>query len=101
MWEKDLVAVYRSRIPPWYNGQCPLVEPDRLVIATGGDAVMVALDKATGKEILAHPQYPERDHVACVGHAGGARRHQAVPLRHARYRDGRVRQRWQAAMKFS
>ncbi|MBI5281987.1 MAG: PQQ-like beta-propeller repeat protein [Candidatus Solibacter usitatus] len=51
MWQKDLVAVYKTRIPPWYNGQNPLIEADRVVVATGGDAVLVALDKATGKEL--------------------------------------------------
>jgi len=55
LWNKDLVTVYKTPIPPWYNGQCPLIEPDRLVIATGGDAIMVALDKATGKELWRTP----------------------------------------------
>ena len=55
IWRKDMVVDYHSRIPPWYNGQCPLMERDRVVIATGGDAIMVALDKATGKEIWRTP----------------------------------------------
>jgi outer membrane protein assembly factor BamB len=55
VWQKDLVTVYKTKIPPWYNGQCPLLEGDRIVIATGGDAVMVALDKATGKELWRTP----------------------------------------------
>ncbi len=55
LWRKDLVADYKSQIPPWYNGQNPLLEDDRIVIATGGDAVMVALDKATGDEIWRTP----------------------------------------------
>jgi outer membrane protein assembly factor BamB len=55
LWNKDLVTVYKTPIPPWYNGQCPLIEPDRLIVATGGDAIMVALDKATGKEIWRTP----------------------------------------------
>lgn len=55
VWRKDLVADYKSQIPPWYNGQNPLLEADRVVIATGGDAVMVALEKATGKEIWRTP----------------------------------------------
>ncbi len=55
LWQKDLVAVYKSRIPPWYNGQNPLIEPDRIVIATGGNAILVALDKATGKELWRTP----------------------------------------------
>ena len=49
--------------PSWYNGQNPLQEADRLIVATGGAAIMVALDKATGKELwrtpnLANPGSP-------------------------------------------
>lgn len=55
LWYKDLVTVYKTKIPPWYNGQNPLLEPDRIIIATGGDAIMVALDKATGKELWRTP----------------------------------------------
>jgi outer membrane protein assembly factor BamB len=55
LWYKDLVTEYKTRIPPWYNGQNPLIESDRVVIATGGDAVMVAFEKATGKEIWRTP----------------------------------------------
>ena len=47
VWRKDLVQEYGSQIPPWYNGQCPLLEKDRVVIApVGKKALMVALDKA-------------------------------------------------------
>jgi len=55
LWRKNLVSEYKTAIPPWYNGQCPLNEPDRVVIATGGAAILVALDKATGKEIWRTP----------------------------------------------
>jgi outer membrane protein assembly factor BamB len=55
LWSKNLVAEYKAMIPPWYNGQNPLLEPDRIVIATGGAAILVALDKATGKEIWRTP----------------------------------------------
>jgi outer membrane protein assembly factor BamB len=55
IWSRNLVADYKTIIPPWYNGQNPLLEPDRIVIATGGAAIMVALDKATGKEIWRTP----------------------------------------------
>ncbi|NWF84740.1 MAG: PQQ-binding-like beta-propeller repeat protein [Bryobacteraceae bacterium] len=55
LWNKDLVTAYKTPIPPWYNGQCPLIEPDRLIVATGGDAIMAALDKATGKELWRTP----------------------------------------------
>jgi outer membrane protein assembly factor BamB len=55
IWRKNLVSDYKARIPPWYNGQCPLMEEDRIIIATGGSAIMVALDKASGKEIWRTP----------------------------------------------
>jgi outer membrane protein assembly factor BamB len=56
LWSKNLVQDYGSKIPPWYNGQCPLLEKDRVVIApVGTKALVVALDKATGKEIWTTP----------------------------------------------
>lgn len=55
LWFRNLVADYKTTIPPWYNGQNPLLEADRIVIATGGAAIVVALDKATGKEIWRTP----------------------------------------------
>jgi len=55
IWRKSLVTEYKATIPSWYNGQCPLQEADRLIIATGGAAIMVALDKATGKELWRTP----------------------------------------------
>ncbi|MBU0638996.1 MAG: PQQ-like beta-propeller repeat protein [Planctomycetes bacterium] len=59
LWRKDLVKEYHSRIPPWYNGQCPLIEPDRIIIAPGGDALVAALQKTTGAEIWRTPN-PEK-----------------------------------------
>ena len=58
LWRKELVKEYKAKIPPWYNGQCPLMEEDRVIIATGGEALLMALEKATGKEIW-RSQNPE------------------------------------------
>jgi len=55
LWRRNLVKEYKAKIPPWYNGQCPLIEPDRVIIAPGGEALLIALDKATGKEIWRTP----------------------------------------------
>ncbi len=55
IWRKSLVTEYKTMIPSWYNGQCPLQEADRLIIAPGGAAIMAALDKATGKELWRTP----------------------------------------------
>lgn len=51
IWKKFLPAEYDSQIPAWYNGQCPLIVGDRLVIATGGRVLMTALEKGTGDAI--------------------------------------------------
>lgn len=55
VWRVNLVEVYGTKIPPWYNGQCPLLDGDRLIIAPGGAALVVALDKDTGEEIWRTP----------------------------------------------
>lgn len=55
IWAKNLVAEYKTVIPPWYNGQCPLIEADRVLIAPGGTALVAALDKASGKPIWETP----------------------------------------------
>ena len=56
LWRKDLVQEYGTQIPPWYNGQNPLIEKDRVVIApVGKSALVVALDKAAGKELWRTP----------------------------------------------
>jgi outer membrane protein assembly factor BamB len=68
VWRRSLVTDFKAAIPSWYNGQCPLMEPDRLIIATGGDAILVALDKATGKELwkTPNPQKYQMSHVSVM-----------------------------------
>jgi outer membrane protein assembly factor BamB len=56
IWRKNLVQEYGTKIPPWYNGQCPLIEDDKVVIAPAGEsALVIAFDKATGKEVWRTP----------------------------------------------
>ena len=56
LWRKNLIEEYGTQIPPWYVGQCPLIEDDRVLIAPGGkDVLAVAFDKATGEEIWRAP----------------------------------------------
>lgn len=51
IWKKSLPAEYGTQIPPWYNGQCPLLDGDCVVIATGGRAVIAAFKKESGEKI--------------------------------------------------
>lgn len=50
-WQMNLVREFNTEVPPWYAGQCPLVDSNRVILATGGDALLVAVDLATGKVI--------------------------------------------------
>jgi outer membrane protein assembly factor BamB len=55
VWQHDLVAEYGVTVPEWYAGQCPLVDGDRVVIGTGGQALLMAFDIATGKVVWKTP----------------------------------------------
>ena len=60
VWQKNLVQEFHATIPGWYAGQNPLLDGDRVVLATGGDALAVAFDQATGKEVWRAPN-PGKD----------------------------------------
>jgi outer membrane protein assembly factor BamB len=60
VWQKNLVQEYKATIPGWYAGQNPLLDGNRVVIATGGDALAVAFDQDTGKEVWRSPN-PAKD----------------------------------------
>lgn len=49
LWSKDLVSEFGTVVPPWYAGQCPLIEEDKAILAPGGDALLAAVDCATGQ----------------------------------------------------
>lgn len=55
IWRKSLVSEYQAMIPPWYNGQCPLMDGDRIIVGTGGDAILVALKVDSGEEVWRTP----------------------------------------------
>jgi outer membrane protein assembly factor BamB len=56
-WLIDLVLDYGTKVPEWYAGQCPLVDPktDRLVLAPSGKALLIAVDYKTGKVLWQCP----------------------------------------------
>jgi outer membrane protein assembly factor BamB len=55
LWHQDLVRQFNAEVPPWYAGQCPLIEGERAILATGGDALLVAIECATGKVLWQSP----------------------------------------------
>lgn len=55
-WSVSLVREFGATVPEWYAGQCPLVEGDKVILAPGGkDALVIALDLATGKPLWQTP----------------------------------------------
>jgi outer membrane protein assembly factor BamB len=55
-WLIDLVAEYGTKVPPWYAGQCPLIEGDRVIVAPSGTkALIMALDLETGEVLWETP----------------------------------------------
>ena len=59
LWMKDLVHEFQTKIPQWYAGQCPFIENDRVIIAPGGTALMIAIDCPTGDIIWQSPNPDE------------------------------------------
>lgn len=55
LWGLDIAREYESEVPLWYTGQCPLVDDGKAIIATGGNALMVAVDMKTGEKIWETP----------------------------------------------
>jgi outer membrane protein assembly factor BamB len=67
-WQMNLVSEFGTEIPPWYAGQCPFVDGDRLILGTGGEALMVAVELATGKVLWksANPRNWQMTHSSVV-----------------------------------
>jgi outer membrane protein assembly factor BamB len=56
LWGLDLVRQYGATIPPWYAGQCPLVDHGAVILAPGGkDALLLALDGESGQVLWRAP----------------------------------------------
>lgn len=51
----DVAKEYESEVPLWYTGQCPMIDDGVAIIATGGKALMIAIDCATGKKLWETP----------------------------------------------
>ena len=55
LWGLDIAREYDSEIPLWYTGQCPLIDQGVAIIATGGRALMIGVDCATGEVLWEAP----------------------------------------------
>ena len=64
LWSRDMVKDYGTVVPQWYAGQCPLIDGGRraagggeiaVFAPSGTEALLVAMDCATGDEIWRTP----------------------------------------------
>ncbi len=55
LWGIDVAKEYESEVPLWYTGQCPLIDDGNAIIATGGNALMIAVDCETGEKLWETP----------------------------------------------
>jgi outer membrane protein assembly factor BamB len=75
VWRKDLAREYGATVPPWYAGQCPLLDAGAAVLAPGGNPLLLAVDLASGETRWQTPN-PEawamtHSSVAVLEHAAG------------------------------
>lgn len=54
-WGLNVEKDYEAEIPLWYTGQCPLIHKGMAIIATGGSALLVALDMESGEVLWETP----------------------------------------------
>lgn len=54
-WGLDLVRDYGATVPPWYAGQCPLLDGDAVVLGVGGRCLAMKVDLATGQILWETP----------------------------------------------
>lgn len=55
LWSINLVKAYGTEIPFWYTGQCPFIDNNKVIIAPGNKALLVAVDCITGKVVWETP----------------------------------------------
>jgi outer membrane protein assembly factor BamB len=76
-WGMDLVRQFGTTVPPWYAGQCPLVDGNNVILAPAGrTTLLVAVDGDTGKVVwqTPNPHQWKMTHASVVPmEFGGAR----------------------------
>ena len=58
IWRKNLVQDYKTKIPPWYNGQNPLLGKDGVIVAPAG--MIVCFFRCTSETTSACISSPTR-----------------------------------------
>ena len=71
LWQKNLQTDFSGKIPTWSFRESPLIDGDKVIVTPGAqDAMLVALDKLTGKTIW-KTEMPASPAGESSGQAGG------------------------------
>lgn len=75
-WGLDIEKEYKTEIPFWYTGQCPLIQDGKAILATGGRAIMIAVDCRSGKVLweTPNPQGWKMSHASIMPFTFGGRK---------------------------
>lgn len=75
LWGIDVENDFESEVPLWYTGQCPLIDNGIAVIATGGKALMIGVDMATGEKVweTPNPNGYKMSHSSVIPYTYGGR----------------------------
>ncbi|HUU44049.1 MAG TPA: PQQ-binding-like beta-propeller repeat protein, partial [Planctomycetota bacterium] len=55
VWKMDLVRDFGTVVPEWYAGQCPLIEGENVILAPGGETLMLAVRLSDGEIVWRTP----------------------------------------------
>ncbi len=55
VWTLDMVRQYKTEVPLWFTGQCPMIDNNKAILAPGGSSIMIAVDCQNGKVLWETP----------------------------------------------
>jgi outer membrane protein assembly factor BamB len=68
-WGLDLVKQFGATVPPWYTGQCPLLDESSVILAPGGPTALLMAVRAEDGQVLwqtANPRGWKMTHSSIV-----------------------------------
>ncbi|MBN1925260.1 MAG: PQQ-binding-like beta-propeller repeat protein [Prolixibacteraceae bacterium] len=76
LWGIDIEKEYESEVPLWYTGQCPLIDNGKAIIATGGKALLIAVDCKTGEKLweVQNPDNWKMSHSSVIPYIFGGKK---------------------------
>ena len=60
IWRIDLAKEHGTREPPWYAGQCALIDGDVAVLAPGGRTLMMAVELSASRRVRWETPNPDK-----------------------------------------